>query len=47
MSNVCQASLILIDLLCVYRIVGNFQAIKFSWNDDYKVFAGLIFEDGR
>ena len=30
-----------------YRIAGNFRGVKFSRNDDYKVFAGLIFEDRR
>ena len=30
-----------------YHIAGNFRGVKFSQNDDYKVFAGLIFEDRR
>ena len=28
-----------------YHIAGNFRGVKFSRNDDYKVFADLIFED--
>ena len=28
-----------------YHIAGNFRGVKFSRNDDYKVFVGLIFED--
>ena len=31
--------------MSAYRIAGNFRGVKFSRNDDYKVFVDLIFED--
>ena len=37
----------MVPTVCIPYIAGNYRGVKFSRNDDYKVFAGFIFEDRR